>query len=169
MTALRSILVSAAVCLGLAGHPGVAGAACTDPARPGVDWQRCFQDDKDLGGRDLTGAVLRDTSFHRSNLDGAILVDVEGFRAKFISATMRQAWLDGAAFQDADFTKSDLTDASLVNADVRRAEFFDASLRGADLTGARVVGADFTRADLSGATWTDGEYVCAENSIGQCN
>jgi uncharacterized protein YjbI with pentapeptide repeats len=46
---------------------------------------------------------------------------------------------------------------------------FRAILRDADLTDAQLTGADMTRADLSGATWTDGQRVCAEGSVGRCN
>ena len=54
-------------------------------------------------------------------------------------------------------------------ADLRRARLFRAILRGADLTEARMTGADLLNADLSGATWSDGQTVCTEGSIGQCN
>ncbi len=40
---------------------------------------------------------------------------------------------------------------------------------GVDLSGAKIGKANMTGADLSGATWIDGETICAEGSIGQCN
>ena len=64
---------------------------------------------------------------------------------------------------------SRVTGASLIGADLRRARLFRAILRNANLTDARLKGADLARADLSGATWTDGERICAEGSIGRCN
>ena len=150
--------------------PSAAFAAdCTQPAGPGVDWQRCYMDGRDFTGHDLTGARIRETSFQRSQLKGAVLVKVDGYRVRFISAFLVGARLDDGQFADSDFTKADLNGASLVRADLRRARFFHASLRGADLTGAKTLGAELLNADLSGARWTDGKTICAEGSLGQCN
>lgn len=44
-----------------------------------------------------------------------------------------------------------------------------ADLTNANLSGASLVGADLTNTNLSGTTWTDGQKVCAEGSIGVCN
>lgn len=144
-------------------------ADCTQPAAPKVDWQRCYVDGRDFTGHDFTAARLRETSFQRATLDRATLTGVDGYRARFISATLKGAQLDGAVFSDADFTKADLEGASLKEADLRRAKFFRANLRGADLSGAKTQGADFLNADLSGARWVDGKRICAEGSLGQCN
>jgi uncharacterized protein YjbI with pentapeptide repeats len=144
-------------------------ADCTQPAAPDVDWQRCYMDGRDFSGHDLTGARLRETSFQRSQLKGAVLVKVDAYRVRFISAVLAGARLDDGQFADADFTKADLNGASLVRADLRRARFFHATLRGADLTGAKTLGAELLNTDLSGARWTDGKTICAEGSFGQCN
>ncbi|MBF0094731.1 MAG: pentapeptide repeat-containing protein [Alphaproteobacteria bacterium] len=149
--------------------PSPAGAACTDPAAPGVEWRRCYHDGRSLVGVDLTEAMLRDATFQRSDLSRVNLSGASGFRAKLISTTMAGAILDRSVFSEADFTKADLTGASLRDADVRRARFYHAILRGADLTGLRMDGADLSEADLSGATWIDGKRLCAQGSIGQCN
>jgi len=147
----------------------VLAADCTQPAGPGVDWQRCYMDGRDFIRHDLTGARLRETSFQRAQLRGAVLVRVDGYRVRFISAVLSGARLDDGLFSDADFTKADLSGASLAGADLRRARFFHASLRGANLTGAKTLGAELLNADLSGARWTDGKTICAEGSLGQCN
>lgn len=144
-------------------------ADCTQPAAPKVDWQRCYMDGRDLARHDLSGARLRETSFQRANLAGTLMSKADGYRARFISADMRAARLDEGLFSDADFTKADLSGASLARADIRRARFFHAILRGADLTGAKTQGAELITADLSGARWTDGQTICAEGSLGQCN
>lgn len=167
---MRFAIYSLAVWVALLALAPVGRAAdCTQPAEPKVDWQRCYVDEKDFPGHDLTGARLRETSFQRANLEKAILVTVDAYRARFISADMKGARLDGGIFAEADFTKADLTGASLKDTDLRRAKFFRASLRGADLTGAKTLGADFLNADLSGARWIDGSRICAEGSLGQCN
>ncbi|KIL99163.1 Pentapeptide repeat family protein [Paramagnetospirillum magnetotacticum MS-1] len=126
-------------------------------------------DGRDFTRHDLSGARLRETSFQRAKLEGAVLVKADGYRVRFVSAVLNGARLDDGLFSDADFTKADLGGASLVRADLRRARFFHASLRGADLTGAKTLGAELLNADLSGARWTDGKTICAEGSLGQCN
>ena len=153
--------------LAAAWSPALAG--CTDPPGPGVNWQRCVMDGLDLRGVDLTDARLRDGSFFRADLTGGDLSGTEAFKAKFVNAILQDVVLDGARLYEADLTKADLTGASLVGVDLRRARLFRAVLRNADLTDARLAGADLARADLSGATWTDGERVCAEGSVGRCN
>jgi len=164
---MRLVLILAFVALLC--PPEVIAADCTQPAAPGVDWQRCYMDGRDFARHDLSGARLRETSFQRAQLGGTILVKVDGYRVRFISATLSKARLDDGLFSDADFTKADLSGASLVRTDLRRARFFHASLRGADLTGAKTLGAELLNADLSGARWTDGKTICAEGSLGQCN
>ncbi len=145
-----------------------AKAACTDPARPGVDWNRCYHEGRNLGQADLTGAILREARFNRADLSNSKLDGTDGRRAKFVSASLKGVSFDGANLTEADFTKADLTGASFKNANLRSARLFQAILRGADLTGARLERADFLNADLSGARWTDGETVCAEGSISRC-
>jgi uncharacterized protein YjbI with pentapeptide repeats len=143
-------------------------AACTDPARPGVDWNRCYHDGRNLGEVDLTGAKLRGARFNRADLQNSTLDQADGRRTKFVSAMLKGVRFEGANLTEADFTKADLTGASFKGANLRRARLFRAVLRGADLTGARLQAADLLKADLSGARWTDGETVCAEGSISQC-
>ncbi len=149
--------------------PGAAEALCTDPPGPGVNWQRCNFDRQDLAAVDLSGARLRDTSFIRADLSGSKMVKADSTRAKFVNATLNGTVFDDAKLYEADLTKADLTEASLNGADLRLARMFRATLRGADLTGARLRGTDLSQADLSGATWTDGERICAEGSVGRCN
>ena len=144
-------------------------AACTDPAMPGVAWRRCYFEERDFIGVNLSGAVLRDTRFHRANLSGANLAEVDAFRTKFVTATLTGVIFDRARLTEADFTKADLTGASFKGADLRRARLFRAILRNADFSKALMRGADLLKADLSGARWTDGRTICAEGSIGQCN
>ncbi|MGF1612060.1 MAG: pentapeptide repeat-containing protein [Kiloniellales bacterium] len=155
--------------LALLAFTGTARADCTDPPAPGVNWQRCNFDGLDLTQTNLSGARLRDGSFFRSDFTGSDLSNTEANRAKFVNTTMVEVTLDGAQLYEADLTKADLTGASMVGVDLRRARLYRAILRGADLTGARTDGADVTRVDFSGATWTNGNHVCAEGSIGRCN
>jgi len=162
-----AVLIAMACIAGFVGH--ARAADCTQRAAPGVDWQRCFFDDRDLAGQNLARAHVVETSFARAVLTGVDLTGADGYRAKFISAAMAKTHLDNGNFAEADFTKADLGGASLKNADLRRAHFFKANLKGADLSGARMLGADLLNADLSGATWTDGKRICAAGSTGECN
>lgn len=147
---------------------GAARAGCTDQPRPGVEWIRCDLNERDYGGVDLSGAVLRDSVFTRSDFSGANLAGIDGRKTKFLSARLGKAVLDGAVLRRADFTRADLGGASLREADLREVRFFRADLRGADLSGAKIDGADLFRADFTGALWTDGETVCGEHSLGIC-
>ncbi|MFQ5534245.1 MAG: pentapeptide repeat-containing protein [Sphingomonadales bacterium] len=147
---------------------GAAMAGCTDPARPGVDWLRCYHEERLLTGVDLSGARLRDARFARADMSNSNLTGIDARRAKFIAAKLSGVRLDEANLTEADFTRADLTGASFKNADLRRSRLFRANLRRADFTGARIDGADLLNADLSGATWIDGTSVCAEGSVSQC-
>jgi uncharacterized protein YjbI with pentapeptide repeats len=166
---LRPLAAPAALTLVLLLPSAPALAECSDPASPEVNWRRCYIDNRNLRGADLMGAMLRDTTFQRSDLTGADLAGVDGYRAKFVSANLTQASFENARLIEADFTRAQADSASFVNADLRNAKMVNATLRGADFTGARVGGADFRHADLSGATWIDGKRVCSEDSVGQCN
>lgn len=146
-----------------------AWAACSDAPEPGVDWTRCRLDGRVLSESDLSGARLRDTRFFRAEMDKTVLVEVDGYRSKFVRASMQDATLDQGLFFAADFSRADLRGASLVNADLRQARLYRADLRGADLSGALMEDADLYDAKLDGATWIDGERICRENSVGQCN
>lgn len=159
-------LVGLAILLGAATP---AWGACTDPASPDVNWRRCYMDGRDFRKADLTGAMLRDTTFQRSNLGEAVLAKSDAYRAKFVSADMRGVILDGARLIEADLTRADLAGASLQGADLRNAKLVNANLTGANLTGAQLSGADLRNAELSGATWVDGKRVCGTPSVGQCN
>lgn len=148
--------------------PRIVAAACTDPPGPEVEWRRCYQDQQELRGVDLSEARLRDASFVRATLDGSSLAGADAFRARFVSASLVNVRLDEARLYQADLTKADLTGSSLRSADLRGAKLVSANLTGADMTGARLDGADLRGALLAGARWSDGVRVCAERSVGQC-
>ncbi|CAK0741056.1 Pentapeptide repeat family protein [uncultured Gammaproteobacteria bacterium] len=163
-------LFLALVLAGMAvGVPSPAVAECTEAAAPGANWRRCFHDGRIMPRVDLTGAMLRDATFQRSDLSGSTLTNADAYRAKFVSAILNGVIFDGARLTEVDFTRADLAGASLRNADLRAARLVNADLRKANLTGARLDRADLRNAELAGAIWTDGVKVCAEGSVGQCN
>lgn len=151
----------------IAASPAAAG--CFDPPAPGVDWRRCTMHQRSVPDANLENAQLKDGRFTRTNFSGSRMVGVDGRRAKFIEADMRNVNLAGARLSGADLTKADLTGAVLRGADLHRAQLQRAILRNADLTGAEMGETDLLHADLSGATWLDGQHVCAEGSVSQCN
>ncbi len=167
ITVALSLALGAA--LGLIMLVAPAQAACSDPARPKVDWRRCYLDERVFKNVDLSGAKLRGSRFSRADLSGVNLSKADAHRVKFLTAKLKGVNFDGARLTEADFTKADLSGASFVGADLRRARLFRADLRGANLTNAKMTDADMLNADLSGATWTDGKTICAEGSLGQCN
>ena len=123
---IGAISVLGLTCLLVGAGPAL--AECADVAAPGVYWRRCLQDGQDLRGVDLTGATLRDASFERTDLSEAILVEVDGRRAKFISATLQKVRLDHANLVRADFTNANLTGASLVGVDLTMARMYRAPI-----------------------------------------
>ena len=168
MAAKQGTQIAALLILGLL-ICDTAAAGCTQPPAPGVNWRRCYMDERHFAKVDLSGAVLREATFARADLSGSVLTDVDGRRTKFFTTRLPGTRFDGARLIEADFTRADLADSSFRGADLRRARFIHAVLRGADFTDARLDGADLLGADFAGATWTDGTTICAEDSIGQCN
>jgi hypothetical protein len=149
-------------------RPGPALAGCTEPPAPDVDWRRCLLDESQFAGADLAGAVLRDASLGRTNLQGARLRGADAQDARFISTDLTGADLSGANLRNADLTRATLRGADLSGADLRRARLFRADLREANLTGAQLLGTDVAGAAFDGARWTDGRRICAAGSIGAC-
>ena len=143
--------------------------ACTDFARPGVIWRRCSYNDLLFHNVDLSGAVLRDSTFQRADLTGSNLTDIQGYRVKFIRALLRDVLFDRARLIEADFSHAILINASFRDSDLRFAKFVNADLRYSDFTNARFRRTDLRNANLEGATWIDGIKICAIGSIGQCN
>lgn len=164
----RFTLSSFLIVIGLT-LPALAFAGCTDPARPGVNWQGCFHNERPFVRVDITGANLRGAELARTDFSGSILKNVDARRAKFFSAKMTGVILNDANLTSADFTNADLVGASLINANLRSATLFRANLRGANLKGAVLNNADLLKADLSGATWVDGKTICGEGSVSRCN
>ncbi|MBV8653266.1 MAG: pentapeptide repeat-containing protein, partial [Alphaproteobacteria bacterium] len=94
---LRSLGLSGlAVALVLGCGGAVVRAACTDVAGPKVDWRRCSFDAGDFAKQNLSGAVLRETSFVFADLTGADLSSSDAYDAKFLSANLTGARLDHA-------------------------------------------------------------------------
>ena len=110
---------------------------------PQTNWTECEKPEAVLARADLHGAILRGVDLRNADLQ---------------MADLRAADLTGAHMPGAN-----LEDASTLGIFLR-----GANLRDANLSGIALTGSDLTDVELSGATWTDGETVCAEGSVGEC-
>ena len=63
-----------------------AKADCVDPPAPGVDWTRCYFDERSFQGVDLSGAKMKGATFNRADLSNADLAKADLRRGKLISA-----------------------------------------------------------------------------------
>ena len=129
---MKSVALIAA--LSLAAFPAFAqNAAEVGRAQDGASCPHCnlFQADlsnKDLPGRDFTGARLRQADlslsvFNHNNFAGGDLRDVNGY---------------GALFTGANFKNADLTNATLVGSYLEGANFRGAKLDGVNFSGAEM-------------------------------
>ncbi len=110
---------------------------------PQINWSDCEKPEAALAGADLHGAILRGVDLRNADL--------------------QQADLRAADLSDAHMPGANLKDAATLGIYLR-----GANLSGADLSGTALTGSDLTGVELTGATWTDGETVCAEGSVGAC-
>lgn len=94
----------------------------------------------DLGGADLTGAVLaranlENASFVRSRLCGAVLAESRLNGARFVEAKMEGVSLIGARLRNAKFG----------GADLQRSALYEADFANADLRGSRLSDTEFSK------------------------
>jgi hypothetical protein len=120
----------------------------------GGDGQRAVFNKMDLGGADLSGAVLANASFRETDLSDAYLAESRLDGADFRYAVLAAAQMGGA----------NLGVAQLRHADLRLANLEGASLRGADLSGGRLAGAKLAGADFAGAVLMGCDLCAADLS-----
>lgn len=144
-------------------------ADCADVPKPGVDWRRCVMSKRDFSGVDLSGARLKDGRYLRSKFVETNFSGADLRRTKFIEADAHGAIFDKARLNGADLTNANLAGASFKGANLTDTAFYGANMTGVDFTGAKIHDAILTGANLAGARWIDGETICAEDSVSQCN
>ena len=137
--------------------PGGAGADCSAPPAPGVNWQDCRFTALVAPRADLRSVWLGNAKLPGASLQGAVLAEGD---------------LRYADLKAADLSYADLRDARLMGADLRAADLTYSDLRGADLSfadlrDARMGGARLDGALLRGALWIDGR-VCPDDARGGC-
>lgn len=120
----------------------------------GAEGQRAVFNKMDLGGADLSGAILANASFRETDLSDAFLAESRLDGADFRYAVLGAAQLGGAnlgvaQLRHADLRLANLEGCCLRGADLAGAKLSRAKLAGADLGGAILMGADLTQADLS--------------------
>lgn len=131
---------------------------CALRPSPGINWNDCKLDGRDLRGAHLDGARLRGAHLLEARLDKARLSHADLSYAVAVGANLRQADLRSALLVGADLRLSDLTHANLAGADLRYANLADASLSLENLSNAQ----------LGKAIWIDGR-LCTAQSIGRCD
>ena len=119
-----------------------------------AEGQRAVFNMMDLGGADLSGAVLANASFREADLSDAFLAESRLDGADFRYAVLGAAQMGGA----------NLGVAQLRHADLRLANLEGASLRGADLSGGRLGGAKLAGADFAGAVLMGCDLCAADLS-----
>jgi uncharacterized protein YjbI with pentapeptide repeats len=171
-----------------------AGAACTDPPGPGVDWSRCtktrlvlkgqaLKDVRlekavlvgvDFGSSDLrngnfAGSEMNHSSFKNARLDGArfekaFAVRVDFAGAQFIQATLEKAELHRSVFSGAVLRGVNLAKGDFGRSNFEKADLRDASLRLSNLGHASFVGANLAGADLTRAFTFRTRFVATDLS-----
>jgi uncharacterized protein YjbI with pentapeptide repeats len=126
----------------------------------GAQLEKTKWDHADLGGANLTSAILEEAIFNGEaaketgrygiNLERAtlLLTDLRGSNLKRVN--LKWAKVIGATLDDARLSHSDLTYANLTAASLNRAQFPHTSLAGANLERASIIDANFGYADLRG-------------------
>lgn len=131
---------------------------CAVRPSPGINWNDCKLDGRDLRGAHLDGASLRGAHLLEARLDKARLSHADLSYAIAVGANLRQADLRSALLVGADLRLSDLRNANLAGADLRYANLADASLSTENLA----------EAQLGKAIWIDG-HLCAAHAVGRCD
>ena len=131
---------------------------CATRPSPGINWNDCKLDGRDLRGAHLDGASLRGAHLLEARLDKARLSHADLSYAIAVGVNLRQADLRSALLVGADLRLSDLRNANLAGADLRHANLADASLSVEN----------FAEAQLGKAIWIDG-HLCAPHAVGRCD
>lgn len=131
---------------------------CNMAAGPGVNWNNCLLDGKQVSGQNLSGAKIHNAS----------LVSLVAEATNFQASELQYSKLNLARLKGANLEASNLTGVSLRDADLQGANLANADLSYADLTDANLQGVNLTGAKLGQTRWVDGT-LCAEGSVGQCN
>ncbi|MDH5360465.1 MAG: pentapeptide repeat-containing protein [Gammaproteobacteria bacterium] len=131
---------------------------CSTSAAPGIIWNNCVLDGKQLSGQDLSGARIHNASLVSVVAESTNFQNSELQYSKLNLALLKSANLEGANLVGVSLRDTDLQGANLRGADLSYADLTDANLQGANLSGAKL---DQTR-------WVDGT-LCAQGSVGQCN
>lgn len=108
--------------------------------------------DKDLAGRDMNFADLKNANLSNSNLDGA---------------NLNFAYLDGADIVNSSMSGVNLNFANIENANLSYSYLNGANLNFADMRGANLTGASFEGANLFG-TRTSKTTTCPDSRPGPC-
>lgn len=113
-------------------------------------WVACNARQIAMMGTNLSYALLRDSEFHRANLEDANLS----------GAVLEQVRLRGANLRNANFTGALLDNVDMRGADLRGARFTDAVLVGVNIRNCRVEGVDWNGIRIADS---GGSFACDED------
>jgi len=131
---------------------------CSASAAPGVIWNNCVLDGKQMSGQDLSGAKIHNAS----------LVSIVAESTNFEASELQYSNLNLAQLKAANLEGANLVGVSLRDADLQGANLGKTDLSYADLTDANLQGVNLGGAKLDQTRWVDGT-LCAQGSVGQCN
>ena len=148
-------------------YSGLAHAACSDPAGPGVDWSECRKRNLIISGQDFSGANLSRVDFSSSdlrevNLENADVSKANLFRASLKGARGINANLSNTVAARTDLSGADFTGADFSKAETTRVDFSNTSLDQADLSKGEFPRAVFTGADVSGVIFNNSNLARAD-------
>ena len=130
---------------------------CEGGAAPGVNWNNCRLEGRNLSYRNLSGANMRSARLRGATLSSTVLQRADLAYSELVGADLRHSNL-----RQAQLTGANLQGAKLGNADLRGADLAYADLSGADLGGANLQG---TR--LAHTIWVN-RRICTGRSVGRC-
>ena len=146
---------------------GVAFAACSDSAGPGVVWAECRKRNLIISGQDFSGADLSRVDFSSSdmrevNLENADVSKANLFRTSLKGARGKNANLSNIVAARTDLSEADFSGADFSKAETTRVDFSNTSLVGANLSKGEFPRSIFSGADVSGVSFDNSNLARAD-------
>ena len=118
----------------------------------------------DIAGAVLVEALLQETDFEGSRLDGATLISAEASGLCMANGSLRMANFTKARLIEADFNNADCRGAIVRRANLTRTNFAHSLLRDADFNNATCIATDLRWAELEGANFRSANLLDADLS-----
>lgn len=112
----------------------------------------CTLTDANLQGTNLNSAILLNVNISNVDFQGANLTNIGLYRANLTRVNLRDINLTNAKLVEAKLDQANLQGTNLTNANLQDADLFNANLRGAKLDRTNLQGANLSNADLTEAS-----------------